>query len=117
MNDAENKGPFPKIREFLKTKAPALLEKAGAFLPSSGYLGILKNLISIAGPTQISDADKAQALLIVQQEFETFTKELEDVASARQMQIAALQQEDKFAKRFIYYLATFMILSATGFGI
>jgi hypothetical protein len=42
---------------------------------------------------------------------------LADTDSARQMQITALQQEDKFSKRFIYYLASFVLLSSTGFGI
>lgn len=32
---------------------------------------------------------------------------LKDVQSAREMQIAALNQDDVFAKRFIYYLAIF----------
>lgn len=31
---------------------------------------------------------------------------LSDTQSARQMQVAALGQEDKFAKRFVYYFAT-----------
>ena len=32
---------------------------------------------------------------------------MEDTKSARNMQIAALQQEDTFSKRFVYYLAIF----------
>lgn len=43
--------------------------------------------------------------------------EINDRSNARAMQIAALQQEDKFSKRFLYYLSSFVILSATGMGI
>lgn len=42
--------------------------------------------------------------------------EIEDRDSARKMQIAALAQNDTFSKRFVYYLAAFVLLSATGFG-
>jgi len=44
---------------------------------------------------------------------------LADVASARTMQVAALQQEDKFSKRFIYYFAIFwaVIVSLYIYGI
>lgn len=40
-----------------------------------------------------------------------------DRDSARKMQIAALGQDDRFAKRFVYYLASFIIASATIFGV
>lgn len=40
----------------------------------------------------------------------------EDRDSARKLQIAALNQSDLFSKRFIYYLAGFIIFAATGFG-
>lgn len=35
-----------------------------------------------------------------------------DRADARAMQVAALQQDDKFSKRFVYYFATFWSLTA-----
>lgn len=38
-----------------------------------------------------------------------------DIQSARQMQMAALAQEDTFSKRFVYYFATFWSLFAMGF--
>lgn len=37
---------------------------------------------------------------------------LEDRASARDMQKVALQQEDRFAKRFVYYFASFWSIAA-----
>src|SRR5262245_14405034 len=39
-------------------------------------------------------------------ELEEHRLEAENTDSARRMQVAALQQDDKFAKRFVYYLAT-----------
>jgi hypothetical protein len=41
---------------------------------------------------------------------------LADVQNARSLQVAALQQNDLFSKRFLYYLASFIIISATAFG-
>jgi hypothetical protein len=35
-----------------------------------------------------------------------------DKANARSMQVAALQQDDKFSKRFVYYFATFWSITA-----
>ena len=40
---------------------------------------------------------------------------LADIQSARQMQVAALQQEDKFSKRFVYYLSIGLIVAALSF--
>ncbi len=40
---------------------------------------------------------------------------LQDIQSARQMQIAALRQEDRFSKRFIYYFAFLWTLIAAGY--
>jgi len=42
---------------------------------------------------------------------------LADVANARSLQVSALNQSDTFSKRFMYYLAAFIILSATAFGV
>ena len=40
---------------------------------------------------------------------------LEDTQSAREMQVAALSQDDLFSKRFIYYFAIFWSICAAGF--
>ena len=42
---------------------------------------------------------------------------LKDVADARALQVAALGQTDLFSKRYIYYLASFIIVAAFTFGI
>jgi hypothetical protein len=41
---------------------------------------------------------------------------LKDVDSARDLQKAALAQEDVFAKRFLYYFAILIVVAAMGFG-
>jgi hypothetical protein len=38
-----------------------------------------------------------------------------NTADARAMQVAALQQDDKFSKRFVMYLATFWSLTAVAY--
>ena len=38
--------------------------------------------------------------------------EIEDRDSARKMQMAALAQNDTFSKRFVYYLAAFVLVSS-----
>jgi len=104
-----------KLGIFLKDKAPNILNIAGDLLPDAGVLGIVKNLISS------SDIPKEQKL-----EFERLVKEfeqkeleaiLQDKQNARQLQITALQQDDKFSKRFIYYLAIGIIIYAFIFDI
>lgn len=42
---------------------------------------------------------------------------LEDVQSAREMQMEALRQKDRFSKRFVYVLAVVVILGAMSFGV
>ncbi|TMU56471.1 hypothetical protein [Flagellimonas algicola] len=41
------------------------------------------------------------------------TKEFQDLADARDMQKAALAQNDLFSKRFVYYLAAGLLLATT----
>jgi hypothetical protein len=48
---------------------------------------------------------------------EEFRIVVEDRNKAREMQIAALNQNDLFSKRYVYYLASFIVFSATAFGI
>ncbi len=40
-------------------------------------------------------------------------KEFADLKSAREMQVAALEQNDLFSKRFVYYLAAGLLLATT----
>ena len=56
----------------------------------------------------------------IEKQIQDFTVEMEalnveNTKSAREMQIAALQQEDKFSKRFAYYLAMFWSIVGAGY--
>jgi len=106
-----------KIKEFLKEKAPKLLNKLGEFMPDKGALGVIKNIILSSTKDEISEDDRKKALEITNEELlKLVEKENEDKQSARNLQIEALKQDDKFSKRFIYFLASFVIVSATGFA-
>ncbi|MBF04061.1 MAG: hypothetical protein CMP76_12270 [Flavobacterium sp.] len=60
--------------------------------------------------------DKAERLKyeneIRERMFQITKMEFEDMESARQMQIEALKQDDKFAKRFVYYLSILILLNS-----
>lgn len=55
-----------KVGIFLKEKAPKILDTVGEFLPDSGGLGIVKNIIS--SDTSIEPRDKEMALRLLDQE-------------------------------------------------
>jgi hypothetical protein len=55
-----------KVGIFLKNKAPKILETVGEFLPESGGLGIVKNIIT--SDTNIKPEDKEMALKLLEQD-------------------------------------------------
>jgi hypothetical protein len=59
-------------------------------------------------------AEEVKALREAAQKHEEFKIEQanKNTADARAMQVAALQQDDKFAKRYVLYLATFWSITA-----
>lgn len=71
-----------KVGQFLKTKAPNILDKIGDLLPDSGVLGVVKNLIDKS--PELSPADKA---LAQQQLKEMYELEVKDRESARLREI------------------------------
>jgi hypothetical protein len=104
-----------KLGQFLSTKAPNILNTVGNVLPSNGVLGIVKNLIG-AHP-DLTPAEKEEGMKLAQEfEIEMFAAEAADRDSARTLQTTALTQTDIFSKRYIYFLSTFIIVSATAFG-
>lgn len=52
---------------------------------------------------------------LLDNEFRIEQLNAEDRKSARQMQMAALAQDDKFSKRFVYYLASFWSIFAASY--
>jgi len=87
-----------KVGMFLQKFAPNILDVVGDVLPDQGALGIIKNLID--KDDKLTPEQKVEAL-------ELLKIDLENTKDAREMQRAALQQDDLFSKRFIYYLAIF----------
>jgi hypothetical protein len=71
-----------KVGQFLKTKAPKILDKVGDLLPDAGVLGIVKNLIDSA--PELSPADKAMAHAHMKELYEL---EVRDRDSARNREI------------------------------
>ena len=74
------------------------------------FKGVLKEVGDILGSgtdeESVALSEEFRARLL-EFELENTKLELEDKKSARSMQQSALQQEDIFSKRFIYYLAAF----------
>jgi len=94
-----------RVGNFLKNTAPHILDIIGDVLPDSGALGIVKNLID--KDDTLSPQQKAEAINLLK-------IDLENTKDARDLQKVALQQNDLFSKRFVYYLATFWsVIGAT----
>ena len=60
---------------------------------------------TITGSQNISSTDKIQAIAAANELMSEFELELKDRSDARAMQNTALGQDDKFSKRFVYFLA------------
>jgi hypothetical protein len=71
-----------KVGQFLKTKAPKILEVVGDVLPDSGVLGVVKNLINQSD--EISPEDKA---MLNEHLREMYEIEVRDRESARNREI------------------------------
>ena len=71
-----------KLGQFLKDKAPKVLDIVGDVLPSSGTLGIVKNIIS--KDPDLTAEEKAQ---IHQQVVELYKLEVDDRDSAREREV------------------------------
>ncbi len=101
------KKPFKetKLGKFLKEKGGDLLDTVGAIATGNWVdaAGQIKDLIS---GSQLTPEEKEVALKYLEQDLEAMRLELEDRKDARAMQVAALQQDDIFSKRFTYYFIT-----------
>lgn len=98
-----------KIGQWLKSNTPGVLDTVGDILPDKGALGIVKNIIK---NTTIDDKKKEEFnQLAADFELEIEMLQNEDRKSARDMQIVALGQDDKFIKRFVAYFTSFLALA------
>jgi len=84
------------LGKFLKGAGSNIIGIVGDVLPDKGLLGIVKNLID--KDEAMSPEQKIAAHMLRQLEYQ-------DIADARALQVAALNQDDLFSKRFVYYLA------------
>ena len=77
---------------------------------------LVEETLGVELTPNLSDHDIEQLKLAVKEhERELIAMAYGDTANARQMQVAALQQDDLFSKRFIYVFATFWSLFAAGY--
>jgi hypothetical protein len=87
------------VGNFLSKAAPHILDIVGDVVPGGELAtGVLKSLID--KDEKLSPQQKAEALNLLK-------LDVENTKDAREMQKAALLQDDLFSKRFVYYLATF----------
>lgn len=104
-----------KVGGVLKRVAPAAIDIVGDTVPGGKLLKAIFNTEVMDNP-DLSDEDKSVAKIQFEaalREYEIREKELvlQDVANARAMQVAAMGQDDLFTKRFLYYLASFIMIS------
>ena len=102
----------PLIASGLSLVANAAMAKGSDWVKDKTGIDLKASKLTSEQMVQLRqfEMDHEVELLKIKQEDDRLVAEIEkaylqDVASARTMQVAALQQEDKFAKRFIYYLA------------
>ena len=114
MKDKEKKKlKDGKLFKFAKEKFPELLGQGLEIFGDLTGRDSIENLGSWIQdkvnptPETLEDLNKAKELDL--QELDLYLK---DVANARNMQVEALQQDDKFSKRFIYFLALFWSIIA-----
>ena len=102
-----------KVGSIIKTVAPGFIDMMGEVFPP---VKLVKNFITSIpnlSEEQRKELDKAMMEYELK-EYELYLQGLkmgyEDTANAREMQKAALAQDDKFSKRFTYYLAAGSLL-------
>ena len=106
MGKFKEKNGKTMVGAFLQNVAPNIIDVVGDVLPSNGALGIVKNLIQ--KDCKLTVNEKVEALRLLE-------LDLENVKDARSLQKEALKQNDKFSKRFLYYLSTFWSLIAAAY--
>lgn len=85
MSKFKDKNGKTRLGKFLSEKAPNILDVVGDFLPDSGALGIVKNLID--SDNSLTASEKATAQDIIEAEIKQLELELRDIDSARNREI------------------------------
>jgi hypothetical protein len=102
----EDKKKFKDTRvgKFLKTKSPKVLEIVGDLLPSSGVLGVAKNLIHLSEDLTQEEKDMLEGELVRMIELEVADR---DSARKREVSVAEIHKFD-----FLFYITGIIGLSA-----
>lgn len=102
----EDKKKFKDTRvgKFLKEKSPKVLEVVGDLLPSSGVLGVAKNLINLSEDLTQEEKDMIDGELIRMMELEVADR---DSARKREVSVAELHKVD-----YLFYITGIIGLSA-----
>ena len=102
------------VGSILKKVAPSAIDLVGDVVPGGKLLKTIFN--TEIEQSNLSAVEKEEARLDFEKalkEYELREREmiLHDRANARDMQKAALAQDDLFSKRFVYYLAGFIFIA------
>ena len=101
-----------KLKAWLQSKGKNALGITLDSIGESTNIPFISNIIENIGEglmndPNLSEQEKQEASKLIHAELEFYKIDAEDRANARNMQIVALGQEDKFSKRFVYYMAIF----------
>lgn len=104
-----------KLLDILKGAAPALATVVAGPVGGMAVKAIAEKLgveDTVEAVTSALASDPAQAAKLAEIDLAQFKAEVEDRANARAMQMSAMQSEDPFVRRFVYYFITFWSLFA-----
>ncbi len=101
-----------RLKKWLKSKGKDALGNTLDIIGENTSIPIISSLIEGIGENlmndpNLSEQDKQEAAEIIKQELEYYKIDAEDRHSARDLQKTALNQTDRFSKRFVYYMASF----------
>jgi len=100
-----------KLVNGIKKFAPNLVDGIGDVIAAKTGIKWFDEIgDKIAKSDKIPPKDKELLLADIEDERLRFMAILADIQDARNMQVEALRQDDKFAKRFIYYFASIFSL-------
>lgn len=106
------------LLNLLKGAAPGLATIVAGPLGGAAVSAIANKLgvsDTVAAVTEALQSDPEAAQKLAEIDLKQFQLENEDRASAREMQVAALQQEDWFAKNFLYIFTSVWSVFAMAF--
>lgn len=106
-----------KIIKWLKENGKENLGKGLEAIGENTSIPVISGLLdgigeSLQGDIEISNNELVKAKELMKQDLEAFKLHNENTKNARLMQMKALDQDDKFSKRFIYYLAGFWSIAS-----